>query len=368
MTYVGVFNGTPMKSLLWRAMGVRVGRRVFDDGCWITERPLVVIGDDTTLNEGSMLQSHSLEDGVFKSGVVRLGAAVTVGSAAFVHYGVTVDDRASLAPDSFLMKGESVGPRERWGGNPARLLSGRQSAGPPSWSDLLDQLRIARPPGLPASSGVTVEVFDLAACRGRLAELTDLLSDGERRRAAGMGSRQRREAFVTGRAVLRLLLSSRDSSRAPQDWPIDSTATDRPVVGTAGAPDVSLSYSDGVVVVAWSTEHEVGVDVERLDGRDRDVVVWSALTPTERRRLAAAPTTDQARLFLSTWTVKEAVLKCTGVGLAAGPEQLETRLDPLEVSGAAVRGMPAAPTVRQETWELAGRSYSMAVATAPRSA
>jgi non-ribosomal peptide synthetase-like protein len=348
MAYVGVFNGTPMKSLLWRAMGVRVGRRVFDDGCWLTERISVTLGDDTTLNEGSILQSHSLEDGVFKSGFVRLGAGVTVCTVAFAHYGVTIGDRAFLAPDSFLMKGESVGADERWGGNPARLLSARR---PPA--SLLDQLRIGRLPGLPDTAGVTVELFDLAACRSRLGELTDLLPDDERQRAAAMGSPQRREAFVAGRALLRSVLSLLDPSRAPRDWPVDLTATGRPVVGAPGAPAVSLSAADGVVAVAWSTGHEVGVDVERLDGRDRDVVVDAVLTPAERRQLAAAPGSDRAALFLSAWTVKEAVLKCSGAGLPGGPEQVETT-------------SVGSPTVHQERWDLPGRSYSVAVATAPR--
>jgi non-ribosomal peptide synthetase-like protein len=162
MAPVGAFNGTPFKSLVWRAMGVRVGRRLFDNGCWLTERPLVVIGDDTTLNEGSILQSHSLEDGVFKSGVVRLGAGVTVGTMGFVHYDVTVGDGSVLEPDFFLMKGTSVGPRERWGGNPARLLTGNQS--PPTMprpdgdvparaarpaEALLAQVRSSPPPALP---------------------------------------------------------------------------------------------------------------------------------------------------------------------------------------------------------------------------
>ena len=42
---------------------MRVGRRVFDDGCDIPENTLVTIGDDAVLNAGSVIQCHSLEDG-----------------------------------------------------------------------------------------------------------------------------------------------------------------------------------------------------------------------------------------------------------------------------------------------------------------
>ena len=64
---VGMFNGTPFKGLIWRLLGVRIGRRVFDDGCGIAERTLVTIGDYCTLNAGSVIQCHSMEDGIFKS-------------------------------------------------------------------------------------------------------------------------------------------------------------------------------------------------------------------------------------------------------------------------------------------------------------
>src|SRR5215218_9167468 len=40
-TYVQAVNGTPFKGLVWRLLGVRVGRRLFDDGCIITERVFV---------------------------------------------------------------------------------------------------------------------------------------------------------------------------------------------------------------------------------------------------------------------------------------------------------------------------------------
>jgi hypothetical protein len=39
-----------------------------------------------------------------------------------IHYGVMMADGSELAPDSFLMKGEELAPRARWGGNPAREM------------------------------------------------------------------------------------------------------------------------------------------------------------------------------------------------------------------------------------------------------
>jgi len=120
--YLHVFDGTPFKNVIWRLMGARVGRRVFDDGVHISEPTLTTIGDDCVLNHRSKIQCHSQEDGTFKSDRSTLGAGCTIGVGAFVHYGVTMGDGSALAADSFLMKGEDVPPRARWGGNPAREM------------------------------------------------------------------------------------------------------------------------------------------------------------------------------------------------------------------------------------------------------
>jgi non-ribosomal peptide synthetase-like protein len=122
VSYLHIFDGTPFKNLVWRSLGVKVGRRVYDDGCFLPERTLVTIGDGCALNAGSEIQCHSQEDGTFKSDRIVLGAGCTIGVGALVHYGVAMGDGSVLAPDSFLMKGEEVPPGARWGGNPAREM------------------------------------------------------------------------------------------------------------------------------------------------------------------------------------------------------------------------------------------------------
>ncbi|OLM20948.1 MULTISPECIES: Pls/PosA family non-ribosomal peptide synthetase [unclassified Pseudonocardia] len=125
-SYFPTFDGTPFKAVLWRLLGVRIGRRVFDDGCFLTERSFTAIGDGCTLNAGSIVQCHSQEDGAFKSDRTVLDSGVTLGVAAFVHYGVRIGADAEIAADSFLMKGEEVPARAYWGGNPAgEIRSGR---------------------------------------------------------------------------------------------------------------------------------------------------------------------------------------------------------------------------------------------------
>jgi non-ribosomal peptide synthetase-like protein len=115
-----LFNGTPLKPLIWRLLGVKVGRQLFDDGASMSERSLVMIGDYCTLGDLSMIEGHSMEDGAFKSGTIRIGNGVSIGANAFINYGVEMGDNSRLFADSFLMKGATVPPGETWGGNPAR--------------------------------------------------------------------------------------------------------------------------------------------------------------------------------------------------------------------------------------------------------
>jgi non-ribosomal peptide synthetase-like protein len=120
--FLHIFDGTPFRTVLWRIIGVRIGKRVFDDGVYISEPTLTSIGDECVFNHASMIQCDSQEDGTYKSGRTTLGTGCTLGVGAFVHYGVTMGDGSVLAADSFLMKGEEIPAHARWEGNPAREM------------------------------------------------------------------------------------------------------------------------------------------------------------------------------------------------------------------------------------------------------
>jgi non-ribosomal peptide synthetase-like protein len=150
-----ILDGTPFKSLTWRLLGVRIGKRVFDDGCAIVEKTLVSIGDDCTLGVRSIVQPHSQEDGAFKSDRIAIGAGCTLGIGSLVHYGATMGDGAVLAPDSFLMKGEEVPPHARWAGNPATAAkSGRAYPGSCGHDETTLPGRQRRLPSRPAGGKV----------------------------------------------------------------------------------------------------------------------------------------------------------------------------------------------------------------------
>jgi non-ribosomal peptide synthetase-like protein len=114
------FAGTPFKNVMSRLLGVRVGRKVFDDGCFVTEKTMCEIGDYCTLNASTAIQCHSLEEGFFKSDYVVLGKGCTLGPNAYIQYGATLEDNTLLETDGYLMKGEVLHEGTTWQGNPAR--------------------------------------------------------------------------------------------------------------------------------------------------------------------------------------------------------------------------------------------------------
>jgi non-ribosomal peptide synthetase-like protein len=120
-----LFIGTPFRTWILRMTGVRVGKKMFDDGVGISEKTMVTIGDYCTLNAGSVLQAHSLEQGRFKSDYIRIGNHCTLEAGAFIHYGVRIADHARVGTDAFVMKGEQLASGEFWNGNPARVMDER---------------------------------------------------------------------------------------------------------------------------------------------------------------------------------------------------------------------------------------------------
>ena len=116
-----MFAGTPLRGMLLRTMGMKVGAKLFDCSLGMPERSLIEVGDYVNLNEGCVLQAHSLEEGVFKSDYIRLGNKCSIGPGALVHYGVSTGNDVVLNADSFLMKGEILDSNTEWCGNPAKL-------------------------------------------------------------------------------------------------------------------------------------------------------------------------------------------------------------------------------------------------------
>lgn len=126
------------------------------------------------------------------------------------------------------------------------------------------------------------------------------------RRAARFGSAARRRQFLEARHLARTLLPPGFRQIAADDH-------GRPRVLPAGAGDLSLSHAGGWVAAALAEDGRVGIDIEvGRAGRDVALLAERFLSPAECRVVAA----EGQPAFLAFWTMREAVSKLWGRGLA----------------------------------------------------
>ena len=112
--------GTPFAAWFFRALGAKIGARVYLETTSLTEFDLVTIEDDAMLNQDCVVQSHLFEDRVMKMSTIHIGARCTVGSRAVVLYDSSMGNGAHLNDLSLVMKGETLPPRVQWIGSPGR--------------------------------------------------------------------------------------------------------------------------------------------------------------------------------------------------------------------------------------------------------
>ena len=91
--------GTPFKNVISRLQGVRMGRKVFDDGGYFDENTLIEIGDYTNVNAELRDPTAFSRRRSFKSDYVKIGMGCTLGVSSNLHYGVTMGDYVVLSPE-----------------------------------------------------------------------------------------------------------------------------------------------------------------------------------------------------------------------------------------------------------------------------
>jgi 4'-phosphopantetheinyl transferase len=126
----------------------------------------------------------------------------------------------------------------------------------------------------------------------------------------------RRAAYDLTRATLSLAAPH----VAPADWRFERDSRGKPFVAGADAPRFSLTHCRLAAACAVCLTCDVGVDAEPLDRRVVPLPLALArrfFTAKEADALAQiADEDDRRRAFLRLWTLKEAVAKATGSGLA----------------------------------------------------
>lgn len=149
------------------------------------------------------------------------------------------------------------------------------------------------------------------------------LDPAEKDRAGRYYFAEDRRKYVCGRGLLRSLSSAYlglDPARLAY------------VRGGGGKPCLArpweglrfnLSHSGDRVLLAFSLDREVGVDVERLrEGVPAEPIARACFSMEDRARLASAPGDRRTSMFFRLWTRLEAGLKSRGWGLARWQEHL----------------------------------------------
>lgn len=166
------------------------------------------------------------------------------------------------------------------------------------------------------------------------ARLAALLDESERARAARFRFAADRLSYVAAHAMGRVLLSEFGGG-PPQDWRFVEGPHGRPeAVMPAGAPRLrlNLSHTRGLAAAALTVDHDIGIDVERLDrSGDFAEIARRFFAPEECAALAAVPPERTAETFLAFWTLKEAYIKAVGAGLSLPLESFAFTLEPLSI-------------------------------------
>ncbi len=148
-----------------------------------------------------------------------------------------------------------------------------------------------------------------------------LLADDEDARARRLRFEEDQRRFVVCRANLRMILSRYLDCR-PVDVLFRTGAHGKPFLEPAAHGQrlrFNVSHSYELALVGVTAASEVGVDIERVRPlEDLDAMVARHFAPRERRAFTRAAPADRLRTFFRHWTLKEAYLKASGVGLS-GP-------------------------------------------------
>ena len=148
-----------------------------------------------------------------------------------------------------------------------------------------------------------------------------LLSADERMRVSRFHTQQVRDRSVVARAKLRWLVGGYLGVE-PTRLQFAAGSHGKPLLADERAAGLqfNLSHSEDTLALSFTSGHAVGIDVEHIRPvDDLDGLMRVALTPTERDDVRSQPPgARRLSRFFQLWTRKEAYLKATGEGIAAG--------------------------------------------------
>ena len=134
----GIFVGTPLMSLYFRAMGAKVGRNCSIDTPHCFAFDLISIGNDTSIGPESQLTGYRVENGWLMLGTCSIGNECFVGTHVCLSLNTRLESRARIGDMSHVPDDASVAADTSVRGSPAELgevdLGALQDSAPPKRS------------------------------------------------------------------------------------------------------------------------------------------------------------------------------------------------------------------------------------------
>jgi 4'-phosphopantetheinyl transferase len=157
-----------------------------------------------------------------------------------------------------------------------------------------------------------------------------LLSPEERQKARRYRVERPRSDYVLTRGSLRLLLAGYLHLN-PQDFSFQYTAHGKPFLKDYRDLRFNVSHTDGLALLAFVPEREIGVDVEKIRAQS-DVLKMAErfFSDHERQHLRNLQGDELHAAFFRCWTRKEAYIKAKGEGLSLPLHQFDVSIAPDE--------------------------------------
>jgi len=147
--------------------------------------------------------------------------------------------------------------------------------------------------------------------------IPSMLSEDERERAFRFQFPIHRQRFIAGRCLLRTIISLYTQVPPPQIiFSYEDKKKPSLKFPSPSSLQFNVSHSGQMAVYAFTLNHAIGVDIEKVQTDYHQGVAHRFFSPQENHALLQAPLHKRPTLFYRIWARKEAIVKAIGKGLS----------------------------------------------------
>jgi acetyltransferase-like isoleucine patch superfamily enzyme len=117
---------TPVSLWYFRAMGMKVGKKVVINSTHITDAPLITLEDGVTIGGSAVILAHYGMEGYLVIAPVVIRKNAVIGLHAKILADVEIGEGARILPGSVVMPKTVIPAGEIWGGIPAVRIESRK--------------------------------------------------------------------------------------------------------------------------------------------------------------------------------------------------------------------------------------------------